>query len=125
MNSLNLSIQGADFTVIEQASKVAAYHKKLALWESYATGGEYDVFPELKHCLCDKEVNIKQTVIGHLEILAHKFQDYYCEALTPGDENDWIFDPFAGTDLPHLHLHVREEFMDMTTEATNRIFLRL
>ena len=29
--------------------------------------------------------------------------------------------PFAGTDLPHLLLHVTEEFMDMTIEATNRI----
>ena len=77
------------------------------------------MFPELKHYLCYKEVSIKQTVIGHMEILAQKSHDYYYEALTPGDENDWIFDPFAGTDLPHLPLHVTEEFMDMTTEATN------
>ena len=54
-------------------------------------------------------------------MLAQKFEDYYGEALTPSDENDWILDPFAGTDLPHLPLHVTEEFMDMTTVATNRI----
>ena len=59
MNSLNLSMQGAGFTVIKQAAKVAAYHKKLVLWKSYATRGEYDMFPELKHYLCDKEVNMK------------------------------------------------------------------
>ena len=39
----------------------------------------------------------------------------------PSDENDWILDPFTGTDLLHLPLHVTEEFMDMTTEATNHI----
>ena len=75
------------------------------------------MFPELKHYLCDKEVNIKQTVIGNLEMLAQKFEDYYGEVLTPSDENAWILDPFAGTDLPHLPLHVIKEFMDMTTEA--------
>ena len=53
-------------------------------------------------------------------MLAQKFEDYYGEALTPSDENDWIFHPFAGTDLPHLPLHVTEEFIDMTIEATNR-----
>ena len=31
LNSLNLFMQGAGFTVIEKASKVAAYHKKLDL----------------------------------------------------------------------------------------------
>ena len=55
-------------------------------------------------------------------MLAQKFEDYYGEALTPSDENDWILNPFADTDLPHLPLHVTEEFMDMTTEATNHIF---
>ena len=112
-------MKGAGFTIIEQAAQVAAYHKKLSLWKSYATRGEYYMFPELKHYLCDKEVNIKQTVIGHLEMLVQKFENYYGKALTPSDEDDWMLDPFAGTDLPHLPLHVTEEFMDMTTEATN------
>ena len=98
LNSLNLSMQGAGFTVIEKAAKVAAYHKKLNLWKSYATRGEYNMLPELKQYLCDKEANIEQTVIGHLEMLAQKFEDYYGEFLTPSDENDWILDPFAGTE---------------------------
>ena len=125
MNSLNLSMQGAGFTVIEQTAEVAAYHQKLALWKSYATRGEYDRFPELKYYLCDKEVSIKQTVIGHLDMLSQTFEDYYGEALRPSDENGCILDPFAGTHLPHLPLHVTKEFMDMTIEATNRISLIL
>ena len=35
------------------------------------------MFPKLKHYLCDKEVNIKQTVIEHLEMLAQKFENFY------------------------------------------------
>ena len=79
------------------------------------------MFPELKHNLCHKDANIKHTIIGHLEMLAKKFEDYYGEVLTPSDKDDWILDPFVGTNLPHLPLHVTEEFMDMTTEVTNRI----
>ena len=117
LNSLNLSMQGAGFTVIEEAAKVAAYHKKLALWKSSATRDEYDMFPKLKHYLCDKEVNINQTVIGHLEMLAQKFEDYYGEALTPSDENNWILGSFAGTDLPHLPLHVTKKFMNRSNKS--------
>ena len=37
-------------------------------------------------------------------MLAQKFENYYGKALTLNDENDWILDPFVGTDLPHLPL---------------------
>ena len=36
LNSLNLSMQGAGFTGIDHAVKVAAYHKTLILCKSYA-----------------------------------------------------------------------------------------
>ena len=55
-------------------------------------------------------------------MLAQKFEDYYGEVLTPSDVDNWILNSFAGRDLPHLPLHVTEEFMDMTTEVTNRIY---
>ena len=121
LNSLNLSMQGAGFTLIDHAAKVAAYYKKLILWKSYVIRDEYDMFTELKHYVRGKEVDIKQTIIGHLELIAQKFRDYYGETLESTNENDWIIDPFACKDLPQLPLHVAEEFMDMTAEATNRI----
>ena len=79
------------------------------------------MFSELKHYLCDKDAIIKHTIIGHLEMLAQKFEDHYGKVLTPSHKDDWILDPFADTDLPHLPLHVAEEFMNMTTKVTNRI----
>ena len=80
------------------------------------------MFPELTKYICGKEVDIKQTIIEHLDQLAQKFVDYY-ETLSPTNENDWIIDTFAGTDLAELPLLVAEEFMDITAEPTNRIFL--
>ena len=56
-----------------------------------------------------------------MEQLAQTFVHYYGESPTPNSQNDWIIDPFAGKDLSQLPIHVAEQFMDMTTEAANRI----
>ena len=97
-------LQGAGFTVIDHAAKVAAYYKKLILWRSYMARDKYDMFLELTKYTCDKEVDVKQTIIGLLEQLAKKFVDYYGDALSPTNKNDWIMGPFSGTDLPQLPL---------------------
>ena len=46
LNCVNLSMQGAGFTVINHAAKVAAYYRKLILWKSYVARDEYDMFAE-------------------------------------------------------------------------------
>ena len=58
------------------------------------------MFPEITKYICSKEVNNKQIIIGHLEHLAQMLVDYYGHALSSTNENGWIIDPFAGTDLP-------------------------
>ena len=88
LNCLNLSMQGAGFTVIVQAAKVAAYFRKLILWKNYVARDEYDMFPELTKYICGKEVGIKQTIIEHLEHLAQKLVDYYGDALSSTNENN-------------------------------------
>ena len=65
LNSLNLSMQSAGFTVglIDHAAKVAAYYKKLVLWKTRMVRDEYRMIPELKHYIGGKKIEIKQTVI--------------------------------------------------------------
>jgi len=121
LDCLNLSMQCAGFTVIDHAARVAAYYKKLILWKRHVTRDEYDMFHELTNYICDKGVDIRQTMIKHLEQLAQQFAEYYGENLACINENNWIIDRFAGTDLAHRSLHVAKEFMVMTAEATNRI----
>ena len=84
---------------------------------------EYDMFPELPKYICCKEVDIKQIIIGHLEQLAQTFVDYYGDALSPTNENDWVIDPFSGTDPLQLPLLVAGEFIEITAEPINRISL--
>ena len=119
LNCLNLSMQDAGFTVIDHTAKVAVYYTQLILCKSYVTRDKYDMFLELTRYVCGKEFDIKQTINGHLEQLV----DCYGDALSPTNEKDWIVDPFAGTDLPQIPLLVAEDFMEITEERTNRIFL--
>ena len=88
LNCLNLSMQGAGFAVIDHAAKVVAYYKKLIVWKSYVARDECDMFPELTQYICGKEVDIKQTIIGHLKQLGQKFVDYYGDPLCHTNEND-------------------------------------
>ena len=85
---------------------------------------EFDMLPELKKYICGKEVDIKPTIIGHQEQLAQKFVNHYGDALSATNENDWIIDPFSGTDLPQLLLLVTEKFVEIMAEPTNHIFWR-
>jgi len=74
LNCPSVSTQNTGFTVIDNAAKFVA--QKLILWKSYVTWDQYNVFPELTNYINDKEVDIKQTIIRHLEQLAQKFGDY-------------------------------------------------
>ena len=53
LSCLNLSMQGAGFTVIDHAAKVAAYYRKLIPWKSYVAQDEYDMFSKLTNYICD------------------------------------------------------------------------
>ena len=67
LNCLNESMQGPGFTLIDHSAKITAYYKKLRLWQTYIKRDELNMFPDLKKYLVGKEVNIKNTIIEHLE----------------------------------------------------------
>ena len=109
------------FTVIDHSAKITAYYKKLSLWQTYIKRDEFDMFPDLKKYLVGKEVNIKSTIIEHLEKLTKKIEQYYGDTVKPTYDHDWTIDPFVAADLPELPLRLEEEFTDMIAERLNRI----
>ena len=121
LNSLNQSMQGPEYTVIDHNAKITTYYKKLILWQSYVKRNEYDMFPQLKAYLSEKNVNMKEIVSGHLEQLTKNLEQYYDVAIMPTNKQDWMIDSFAVTNFPELLLSVAEELMDMTAEAPNRL----
>ena len=121
LNSLNESMQGTGFTAIDHAAKITAYYKKLILWQTYVNRDEFSMFPELEKYIAGKRLNVKDTIIGHLDKLSKKMEHYYGDVLAPTNKHHWIIDPFAVTNLPELPLRVAEEFTEMTAEPANQI----
>ena len=66
-------------------------------------------------------MNVKDTIIGHLEKLSNTMLHYYGGIQTPTNKQNWVINRFAVTNLPELPLRVAEEFTEMTAESANRI----
>ena len=62
------------------------------------------MFPDLKKYLIGKEVNIKNTIIEHLEKLTKKIEQYYGDTVKPTNDHDWMINPFVAANLPELPL---------------------
>ena len=118
LNSLNQSMQGTGFTVTDHAAKITAYYKKLILWQTYVNRDEFNMFPELEKYIAGKRLNVKDTIIGHLDKLSKKMEHCYGDVLPPTNKHHWIIDPFAVINLPELPLRVTEE---LTAEPANQI----
>ena len=104
LNCLNESVQGPGFTAIDHYAKITAYYKKLSLWQTYIKRDEFVMSPDLKKYLIGKEVNIKNTIIKHLEKLTKKIEQYYGDTVKPINDHDWMINPFVAADLPELPL---------------------
>ena len=118
LNSLNQSMQGTGFTVIDHAAKITACYKKLILWETYVDRDEFSFFPELEKYIAGKDV--KDTIIGFLEKLSKKMEHYHGIVLAPTNKQDWIINLFAVTNLPELPLRVAEDSTEMTAEPAHQ-----
>ena len=77
LNFLNQSMQGAGFTVINHVAKITAYYKKVILWQTYVNRDEFGMFSQLENYIARKNINVKDTIIGHLEKLSKKVEHYY------------------------------------------------
>ena len=97
-------MQGPGFTVIDHSAKITAYYKKLRSWQTYIKRNEFDMFPDLKKYFVEKEVNIKNTILEHLEKLTKKFKLYYGDTVKPTNDHDWMINPFVAADLPEQPL---------------------
>ena len=104
----------------DHAAKITAYYKKLKLWQTYVNRDEFGMFSKLENYIAGKSNNIKDTIIGHLEKMSKKMEQYYGDVLASSNKLDWIIDQFAVPNWLELPLCVAEEFMKMTAEPANR-----
>ena len=80
INTLNLSLQGADKTVIELQEKCFAFQTKLSIFINDLEGGNMLHFPNLKSCMTDDQqacVRLMSTYLHNLKVeFEERFQDF-------------------------------------------------
>ena len=81
-------MQGPGFTVIDHSAKINAYYKKLILWQSYEKKNKYDMLPQLKAYLFERNVHVQGIITEHLEQLIKQLKHYHNDALTPTNKQD-------------------------------------
>ena len=86
INSLNQYVQGTRFIVIDHAAKITVCYEKLILWPTYVDRDEFSMFPELEKYIAGKRMNVKDTIIGHLEKLNKTMEHYYGDIQAPANK---------------------------------------
>ncbi|XP_069083619.1 zinc finger BED domain-containing protein 5-like [Pleurodeles waltl] len=117
LNSLNLSLQGAESTSFTMYKKTSAFKKKLELWRRLIQDGLLEAFPCLAEALEDTGYELEsaaEVIINHLTSLRDSLEKYFPEETD--HVNDWVFQPFlvgAGTRLP---VHLQEDLIEVQSD---------
>lgn len=122
LNSLNLSLQGAEKTIFDTSSSIAAFYKKIDLWWTMASRMEFPTFP-IFDSFTKEEMNLRSKVmpiiVTHLANLRKKMKHYFGESLDGSADFQWIVSPFTisseAINTASLPLPVMEQLLDVST----------
>ncbi|XP_069057834.1 SCAN domain-containing protein 3-like [Pleurodeles waltl] len=117
LNSLNLSLQGAESMSFTMYKKTPAFKKKLELWRRLIQDVLLEAFPCLPEALEDIGYELEsaaEVIINHLTSRRDSLEKHF-----PKDTdhvNDWVLQPFlvgAGTNLP---VHFQEDLIEVQSD---------
>lgn len=115
LNTLNMSLQGANTTPFTANDKINS--KKLVLLCSQIQEKNVSAFPTLSSFLEENDISPKPDVfvdiLLHLEPLQGSFNKYFFKHYS---KLDWIRNPFAGRSPNELEL--QEKFIDYTEDSS-------
>ena len=102
INSLNISMQGCDQTLVGLAEKLSAFKGKLKLWMNKIKDGKTASFPSLNVLLENETfslIEVKDIIEVHISKLITEFDRYIPENAL---KYSWIRNPFntEAEDLP-------------------------
>ena len=97
LNSLNVSMQGKDETLISVSQKLKAFKAKLRLWKGKIELGKTASFPLMNLFLEDEEdaslLDVQSVIFGHLEKLIEEFDKYIPDGELH-EKYKWLCRPF-------------------------------
>ena len=81
LNQLNLSLQGRDANILLSQNKIAAFIKKLNIWNARINNNVVDMFPVLCDYVANKPLINKELIFcdiqQHLKLLFEHFRNYF------------------------------------------------
>ena len=118
LNSLNLSLQGENATILDFSEKIAAFHMKLGLWLSRIKKRNLYMFPTLNAFVEENESDdlfsnsFQSLLTQHLEALKDELSRYFPEE--PPISNTLLQKPFVAN-TENVPERYQEEFIDIIT----------
>ena len=127
LNSLNVSMQGKDETLISVSQKLKAFKAKLRLWKGKIELGKTASFPLMNLFLEDEEdaslLDVQSVIFGHLEKLIEEFDKYIPDGELH-EKYKWLCRPFdvQAEDLSEEYSiqNLREELIEVQHDETLR-----
>ncbi|XP_078504354.1 SCAN domain-containing protein 3-like [Lissotriton helveticus] len=117
LNSLNLSLQGAESTSFTMCKKISAFKKKLELWKRLIKDGLLEAFPCLSEAVEDTGYELEsaaEVITNHLTSLRGGLEKYFPEDID--HDKDWVFQPFLVDAGTHLPVHLQEDLIEVQSD---------
>ena len=116
VNSLNLSLQGNDVNVLSTQDKVAAFQRKIQLYQRRVHAGDTAVFSELTTLLTstEEDCSFVDLIEEHLRVMTETISSYFPD-LDKRGKRAWVTKPFT----------VDEEIIEDSDIAAKLEFLAL
>uniref|UniRef100_A0A8C6S3X4 DUF4371 domain-containing protein n=1 Tax=Neogobius melanostomus TaxID=47308 RepID=A0A8C6S3X4_9GOBI len=126
LNILNASLQGPNANVLTLSDKITAFKRKLERWAVRMDEGCADMFPELDDFMDSYDISIgalKNVISSHLRSLCQSFNKYFPQEDAP-EIHDWIRDPFASSNAPHLPSELQDALLELSSDRTLQSSMR-
>lgn len=120
LDILNKSLQGTNTHIFLLFSKVEGFKKKLLLWETNLTKGDFTMFSSFDQFLKENELELKHELKNVLVNCLSNLQTCF-EKYLPKEEIgplQWVNDPFHAEIPPHFKNDEAEQLIDISTDSS-------
>lgn len=120
LNKLNLALQNNSITIFNVWDKIESINKKIEFWRLCIENNQPEVFETLHNFLTENKLALSQElgekIREHLKGLKLAFEKYFSK---PGEENNWIADPFEEENFRTAKLSIKEKekLIELSTET--------
>ena len=123
VNSINLTLQGREITVLHCHEKLTAFKMMLKLWDSKLEKKSVAPFPQLNTDIDTNELNVDDDILEvkerHVSILREETTHYFPDLEVFEEQHRFINNPFVFSinDLPSEDNLINEQSIDFINEG--------